>query len=46
MVTDAMKFSDELRRQISQSLEPLCPEKAILFGSFARQVMSEGVRLL
>lgn len=35
MVTDATKLSDELRRQISQSLEPLCPEKVILFGSFA-----------
>jgi len=35
MAMGAMNLSDELRRQISQSLEPLCPEKVILFGSYA-----------
>jgi predicted nucleotidyltransferase len=35
MVIGAKKLPDELRRQISQSLEPLRLEKVILFGSFA-----------
>ncbi len=30
-----MKLSDELRNQISESLQPLHPEKVILFGSYA-----------
>jgi predicted nucleotidyltransferase len=35
MPKHATKLSDDLRSQISESLEPLHPEKVILFGSYA-----------
>ena len=31
-----MELSDELRHQIRESLEPLHPEKVIVFGSYAQ----------
>ncbi len=31
-----MELSDELRRQIRESLKPLHPEKVIVFGSYAQ----------
>jgi len=36
MRKEVMELSDELRRQIRDSLEPLHPEKVIVFGSHAR----------
>ena len=30
-----MELSDELRHQLGESREPLCPEKVIVFGSYA-----------
>jgi len=35
MVIDASKLADELQIRITEALEPLCPEKVILFGSYA-----------
>ncbi len=35
MATDMVKLSDELAAQIIDALTPLCPEKVILFGSYA-----------
>jgi predicted nucleotidyltransferase len=35
MLRNATEFSDELKNQISRALEPLHPEKVILFGSYA-----------
>ena len=35
MPKDTMKLSDDLRRQISEALKPVHPEKVILFGSYA-----------
>jgi hypothetical protein len=34
-----MEPSDELRRQIRQSLKPLHPEKVIVFGSYAHALI-------
>ncbi len=35
MTTDTAKLSDELTTRIKDALAPLCPEKVILFGSYA-----------
>jgi len=36
MQKDTLELSDELRHQIRESLEPLHPEKVIVFGSYAQ----------
>ena len=35
MLSDATRFSNELKDQISEALKPLHPDKVILFGSYA-----------
>jgi predicted nucleotidyltransferase len=35
MITNTIKLSDELVEQITAALQPLHPEKVILFGSYA-----------
>ena len=35
MATDTIKLSDELETRLKDALAPLCPEKVILFGSWA-----------
>ena len=35
MAVDAIKLSGELETRIRDALAPLCPEKVILFGSYA-----------
>jgi uncharacterized protein len=35
MTTDTIKLSDELETRIREALEPLHPERVILFGSYA-----------
>lgn len=35
MTTDTLGLSDELATRITDALAPLCPDKVILFGSYA-----------
>lgn len=35
MLSDGIGLSNELRKQISETLKPLHPDKVILFGSYA-----------
>ena len=35
MITNTTKLPEELRDRISEALRPLCPEKVIIFGSYA-----------
>jgi uncharacterized protein len=35
MATDTIRLSDELSTRIKDALTPLCPEKVIVFGSYA-----------